>query len=152
MHELEKEPGIFTYEINIPRHGNKYPKNQLCRFSFPPPQPQHVYLYVFQNGKFSFEQSNSMSCRCHDSLLFEHMNANAVSPASILSCGDQIDSRLDGEQFIGSIDITFRSNEKKQKKGAQFFISEYTVQVCKLVAISPGSWVVISLLLLPLGS
>jgi len=150
--ELEKEPGGFAYEINIPRRlGKKYPSNKFCKFSFPAPQSWNVYLYVFENGKFSFEQNNSIPCRCHESLLFEHMtlNANGVSPASILSCGNQIDGRVDGKVLIDNITITFRSNEQVQKKGTQFFISEYTVQVCKLVSmVPPGSWVVINLLLL----
>jgi len=132
---LEKGSGRFTYEIKIPRDGGKYPNNQLCTFSFPPPQSWHVYMYTFEEGQYNIEQSSSIDCRCPDSLVFEHTEVNDTSPVSILSCGDQIDSRLDGKELKDSITITFRSNEKVRKHGTHFFISEYSLKVCKLVSM-----------------
>ena len=135
--ELEKEPGLFTYEINIPRDGIHYPNNQLCTFSFPPPQSWHVYSYYFMKGQYNIQvkQSSSRKCRCFDSLTFEHANANGASPASILSCGYQLDTRMDGKQLKDSITITFRSDQEVQKKGTRFFISESSLKVCKLVSM-----------------
>jgi len=135
LYNLEKGFGRFTYEIDIPKHRRNYARNQLCTFSFPPPQSWHVYMYAFEEGQFNIEQSSSIDCRCLDSLLFEHTNANGGSRASILSCGNQIDSRVDGKELKDSITITFRSNERVQKKGTRFFISEYTLRVCKLVSM-----------------
>jgi len=134
LHKIEKEPGRFTYKISIPRVvGRNYPRNQLCTFSFPPPQSWHVYTYMFEEGQYNIEPGKG--CRCEDSIRFEHTEANSVSRASILSCGYQIDGRVDGKELKDSITITFRSNEKVQKKGTQFFISESSLKVCKLVSM-----------------
>jgi len=135
LRKLEKEPAGFAYEISIPRDGRNYPSNQLCTFSFPPPQSWHVYVYTFQEGQYNIEPAANINCRCHDSLLFEHTEVNDTSPASILSCGYQIDKRVDQKALKDSITLTFRSDEKVQKKGTHFFISEYSLKVCKLVSM-----------------
>ena len=127
------------YSVQTPKNGDgKYKKNQLCTYHFPPPQWDHAYTYLFLQPP-SIEQSTNNNLRCLDSLQFEH--TLDVSTASrnipILTCGDEIDNCIDGQIVISNIKITFRSNEKVQKSGADFLVSEYFVGVCnyKLVLV-----------------
>ena len=131
MEGLIKEiviPGIFSYyEINIPRQGNSYSNHQLCTFSLPPPQPGQVYTYLF--FAHDIEHHSAIPCQCLDSLLYEHTE-DGMPPATVLSCGDDTDTRLDGKSLISDITITFRSNEAVTRSGASFFVSEFLPVVC----------------------
>ena len=75
------------------------------------------------------------SCRCLDSLLFEHTEKGSSVTKKVLSCGDKIDARLDGKVLIANITITFRSNEQVTKNGARLLVEEFLATVCKLVSV-----------------
>ena len=72
-----------------------------------------------------------------DSLQFEHIikGHEESSGIPVITCGDEIDKRIDGRQVISDITITFRSNEKVRKSGADFLILKYFASVCLLVPL-----------------
>ena len=122
------------YGIQTPKNGDgKYNKNQLCTYHFPPPQWEHVYTYLFLDPP-SIEKNINANLRCFDSLQFEH-TLNASTGSAIITCGDEIDECIDNQIVISKMKITFRSNERVQKTGADFLVSEYFVGVCKLVLV-----------------
>ena len=125
LRRLEKTHGY--YDINVPSQSSSYSNNQLCTFSIPPPQSGHFYTYLFH--AYNIEQSSISQCQCLDSLLYEHTEVGMPSK-KMLSCGDIIDTRLDGKVLTSDITITFRSNEAVRKSGASFFIYEYPPTVC----------------------
>ena len=126
MRKLKKK-GFGYYEINIPRQGSSYSDHQLCTFSLPQPQPGHLYTYLLYS--YDIEVSNVSRCQCLDALLYE-LTEEYMDPAQLLSCGDKIDTRLNGKVLISEITITFRSNEAVTRSGASFDISEYSAVVC----------------------
>ena len=52
-----------------------------------------------------------------------------MPPATVLSCGDKIDTRLNNKVLISDITITFRSNEAVTKSGASFLVTEWLPKV-----------------------
>ena len=129
MEELIKEiviPGVLSYyEINIPRQGGSYSNHQLCTFSLPPPELGQVYTYLFL--AHDIEHYGGTSCQCYDSLLYEHTE----DAMPLLSCGDEINTRLKGKVLISSnITITFRSNEAVTRSGTSFLVTEWLPEVC----------------------
>ena len=122
------------YGIQTPKNRDgKYNKNQLCTYHFPAPQREHVYTYLFLDPP-SIEKNINNNLRCFDSLQFEH-TLNASTASAIITCGDEIDNCIDNQIVISDITITFRSNEKVQKSGADFLVSEYFAGVRKLVLV-----------------
>ena len=125
------------YGIQTPKNRDgKYNKNQLCTYHFPPPQGEHVYAYLFLDPP-SIEKNINSNLRCFDSLQFEHTlkEPTASGNKPIITCGDEIDSCIDGQIVISDITITFRTNEEVQKSGADFLVSEYFAGICKLVLV-----------------
>ena len=127
---------FISYRIQTPKdHNGNYYNNQLCTYNFPSPQSEHVYQYSFsKDSPPSIEKSTTSNLRCLDSLQFEH---HAESSGEPIICGDKIDDykQIDGHCTISNITITFRSNEKVQKRGADFLILEYSAGVCQLVPL-----------------
>ena len=122
---------FMIYRIQTPKDDNgNYNNNQMCTYNLPPPQREHVYEYLFPEAP-RIEQSSTINLRCLDSLQFEHIQTENLS-IPVITCGDEIDKRIDGHEIISDIRITFRSNEKVQRSGADFFISEYLVAVCNI--------------------
>ena len=121
------------YKVKTPTKSGIYRRNQFCTYHFPPPQREHVYTYLFPYP-ISIEQKVDANFRCYDSLEFEH-TLNASTPSTIITCGDEIDSCIDGQIVISNITITFRTNEEIQMSGAEFLVSEYFVGVRKLVLV-----------------
>ena len=121
----------MSYNIRTPNYGiGNYNKNQLCTYKFPQPHWEHVYVYLFdEDSPPSIEKSTTSNFRCLDSLQFDHAENPDIS---LIACGDEYDDykRIDGCHVMSNITITFRSNEKVQKRGANFFILEYTAGVC----------------------
>lgn len=106
------------YDINVPSYSN----HQLCTFSLPPPQPGHLYKYLLYT--YDIEQASNSHCRCSDFLKYEHTE-DGMAPAEVLSCGNQIDTRLDGKVLASGITVTFRSNEAVTRSGAHLSIAEF---------------------------
>ena len=84
---------------------------------------------MFDKDEYNIEQSSVSRCQCLDSLLYEHTE-DGMPPAEVLSCGDEIDTRLEGKVLIDDITITFRSNEAVTKSGASFLVNEFSPVVC----------------------
>ena len=133
----------FKVKTPTKSSSGKYKSNQLCTYHFPPPQGEHVYTYLFPDPP-SIEQNTNNNLRCFDSLQFEHtLNASTTSENKpIITCGDEIDSCINGQIVISDITITFRSNERVQKSGADFLILEYFVGVCKLVLVHMSVYII----------
>ena len=129
----------MSYRIQTPKDDSgKYKNNQLCTYNLPQPKKEHVYIYLFpDDSPPSIEKSNNEKSRCLDSLQFEHIIKGHAESSGIpvITCGDEIDKRIDGRQVISDITITFRSNEKVRKSGADFLILKYFASVCLLVPL-----------------
>ena len=131
--------GMVYYEVKTPtRNDGRYRNNQFCTYHFPPPQRGHLYTYLFDpEDPPSIEQNENNNLRCFDSLQFEH-TLDTSTPSEnkpIITCGDEVDSCIDGQIVISDITITFRTNERVQKSGAEFLVVEYFVIVRKLVLV-----------------
>ena len=117
---------VTSYKIRTPNYDiTDYNNNRMCIYNFPPPQhKEHLYINLF-NKPPSIKSTTNFECL--DSLQFDHHGEN-----SIITCGDEFDNYtgIHGHQVISNITITFRSNQRVKKRGADFFVVEYFAGVC----------------------
>jgi len=110
---------------------NVYPANTFCTYSLRPRKRNHQFCYVFTTVRpFDLEQSEGQNDRCEDSMEFEHRDTSTNRRYKIIHCGTKVDPRLDtGASTLSDVELTFKSDATVGRRGTDFRIAEFPVNV-----------------------
>lgn len=120
------------YTIQTPRNfRGLYPNNRFCTYSLIPRKPNHQFCYVFSTVRpFDLEESTQQNNRCEDSMEFEHRDTRTGKMYKFIHCGTKVDRRLDsGASTLSDVELTFKSDATVRRRGANFRIAEFPVNV-----------------------
>ena len=130
---IKKGRDVYTlYTIQTPLNvKGLYPNNRFCTYSLIPRKLNHQFCYIFSTPQpFDLEESREQNQRCEDSMEFEHRDTQTGEVYKLVHCGTEVDHRLDdGASTLSDVELTFKSDDTVRRKGTDFRIAEFPVNV-----------------------